>query len=279
MPRIIINDELLRSLIANTLPTAKGEAPLFDKLVPFLDSAEAWVSNTFTGNKLFERICTYTFSTPLKRIVANLVMVEAMRRAIPALDIVLTPNGFATVGTQNLVTASKARVDRFVGSMLERRDEYIAELLALLPTTDEWIATRQAEFFGESLFPDFEVLQGLGVPNGSKWDKYLELRSGVIDLEASLAEEWFSFELLAELRFKRLTGTLAAREAFVVSAIRTQIINYLKAGSFNSRRLADIVNYIRQNPADFPAWHNSPVAELFSPPVFRNDKKANGYFF
>ena len=56
-------------------------------------------------------------------------------------------------------------------------------------------------------------------------------------------------------------------------------MGYLRSGSFNSRRLADIVNYIRLNPESFSEWHKSETAKLFAPPVFRNVKKASGYFF
>ena len=68
-------------------------------------------------------------------------------------------------------------------------------------------------------------------------------------------------------------------EAEAVRLIQAQIVAYLTAGSFNSRRLADIVNYIRQDEDEFPEWHHSATAELFSPPVFRNKKKSTGYFF
>lgn len=48
---------------------------------------------------------------------------------------------------------------------------------------------------------------------------------------------------------------------------------------FNLRAHADIVNYIRLNPESFSEWHKSETAKMFAPPVFRNEKKASGYFF
>lgn len=53
----------------------------------------------------------------------------------------------------------------------------------------------------------------------------------------------------------------------------------LRSGSFNSRRLVEIVNCIRQNERDFAEWHGSDVARQFAPPVFRNRKQSSGYFF
>ena len=113
----------------------------------------------------------------------------------------------------------------------------------------------------------------------TKWERYLELRSQVIDLEASLAEEWFSPELMSALRYENLRGDLTEKRSEIVRQVKAQVVGYLRSGSFNSRRLADIVNYIRLNPEFFSEWHQSETAKLFAPPVFRNEKKASGYFF
>ncbi|MCM1142595.1 MAG: hypothetical protein NC453_28830 [Muribaculum sp.] len=279
MPKLITTDEQLRALIPNQLVTVKGETPLFDKLVTFLDIAEACVIETFTSESTFNTICGYTDGNSIKQLTARLVVADAMRRAIPSLDVVLTPNGFATVGTQNLVSASKMRVDRLVGSMLTHRDECIAALLPALVGASKWLASAQADFFGSTLFPDLGIVDAVGGATGSKWEKYIELRSQIIDLEASLAEEWFSPELMSALRSEYLRSNLTEKRKLVVRQIQAQIVGYLRGGSFNSRRLADIVNVIRQHPEKFPEWHESATAALFAPPVFRNDKKSSGYFF
>ena len=204
-----------------------------------------------------------------------------MRRAIPSLDLVLTPNGFATVGTQNLVAASKMRVDRLIGSMLTHRDDCIAALLPELPGASRWLNSDQAAFFGATLFPTFEIVNQCPVSNSQSlnWERYLELRPQILDLEASLAEEWFSPEMMSALRAENLRGDLPPVRHDVVRQIKAQLIAYLHKGSFNSRRLADIVNIIRHRPSDFPEWHSSDTARLFTPPTFRNRKEASGYFF
>lgn len=281
MAKIINSNEELRLLIPNQLITIKGETPLFDKLAPFLDLAEAWVKETFTSEPTYNTICGYTDSNPIRIATARLVVADAMRRAIPSLDLVLTPNGFATVGTQNLVAASKMRVDRLVGSMLTHRDDCIAALLPELPGASRWLNSGQASFFGATLFPTLEIVSQFPISNSqsSKWERYLELRPQIIDLEASLAEEWLSPELMSALRAENLRGDLPPVRHDVVRQIKAQLIAYLQKGSFNSRRLADIVNIIRHRPTDFPEWHSSDTARLFTPPTFRNRKEAPGYFF
>lgn len=277
--KLITTEAQLRAHIPNIIATVKGETPFIERLAHFLDLAEDWVKTTFTSESTYNTICGYTDSNNIKILCSRLVVADALRRAIPSLDIVLTPNGFGVVSTQNLAPASKPRVDRLVGSMLSHRDDCIAALLPELVGASQWLKSKQADFFGATLFPDLGIVDAVGGATGSKWEKYLELRSKVIDLEASFAEEWLSPELTSALRSENLRGDLTPKRREVVRQVKAQIVGYLTAGTFSTRRLADIVNYIRQRPDDFPEWHHSATAELFSPPVFRNKKKSTGYFF
>ena len=276
---LITTDEQLRSHLPNVIASVKGETPFIERLALFLDLAEDWVVNTFTSVSTFNTICGYTDSNNIKILCSRLVVADALRRAIPSLDIVLTPNGFAVVNTSNLAPASKPRVDRLVGSMLSHRDDCIAALLPELVGASKWLTSSQADFFGATLFPDLDIVDAVGGATGSKWEKYLELRPQVIDLEASLAEEWLSPGLMSALRSENLRGDLTEKRSVIVRQVKAQILGYLKSGSFSSRRLADIVNYIRLNEESFKEWHRSETAKLFAPPVFRNEKKAKGYWF
>lgn len=82
---------------------------------------------------------------------------------------------------------------------------------------------------------------------------------------------------MSALRAENLRSDLTEKRGMVVRQVKAQLVGYLRVGSFNSRRLADIVNYIRQSETDFVEWHQSATAALFAPPVFRNDKKAKGF--
>ena len=277
--RLITSEEQLRQHLPNIVQTVKGETPFIDRISTFIELAEDWVKTTFTSESTFNTICGYADNNIIKTQTARLVVADALRRAIPSLDIVLTPNGFGIVNSSNIAPASKPRVDRLVGSMLSHRDDCIAALLPELVGASKWLSSSQAEYFGSTLFPTMDIVDAIGGASGSKWDKYQELHPQLYDLEASLAEEWFSPELMAQLRSENLRGTLTPQHKSVVLGLQSQIVAYLKGGTFNSRRLADIVNYIRQRSDYFPEWHSSETAKLFAPPVFRNVKKSAGYFF
>lgn len=268
MQLIINNDTELRRYIPNVMREVKGEVPLFDKLLPFLEMAQLWFCRYFAPAEMLDRI----------PYAAGIIAIEAYRLAIPQLDLVLTPNGFATVVTQNLSPASRMRVDRLIEGLMTERDKAVDLLLPILPSVEGWTDTLQGQWFGASLFPTLDVVTQSGVTE-RLWEKYLEQRPQLIDLEASLSEEWLSPELMSALRSENLRSDLTPKRSEIVRQVKSQIVGYLKVGSFNSRRLADIVNFIRLNENDFEEWHNSETAKLFAPPVFRNEKKASGYFF
>lgn len=278
MAKLITTDAQLRAHIPNIIASVKGETPLIERLSLFLDLAEDWVKTTFTSESTFNTICGYTDNNNIKILCSRLVVVDALRRAIPSLDIVLTPNGFAVVNTSNLAPASKPRVDRLVGSMLAHRDDCIAALLPELVGASRWLTSSQASFFGETLFPDLAITDQVK-GTGSKWEHYLALRPKILDIEASLAEEFFSPELMARLRNEVLRRTHTADLARVINAIRGQVVDLLNGGTIRMRDMIDVVNHIRCNPDLFPEWHTSETAKLFSPPIFTNLKTNKGYWF
>ena len=278
MAKLINNDDTLRQYLPNVFATVKGEASLFDKVKVDIDLAENWVIETFTSSKTFNTICGYVEDNPIRIITAKLIASEALRRAIPSLDLVLTPNGFGVVSNHNVAPASKVRVDRLIGSLADYRDDCIANLLPLLSRESDWLGSVQASFFGVTMFPDLAITDQVK-GTGSKWERYLSLRPNILDIEASLAEEFFSPELMARLRNEVLRKTHTADLARVINAIRGQVVDLLNGGSIRMRDMIDVVNHIRCYPDLFPEWHASETAKLFAPPIFKNKKEARGYFF
>ena len=278
MAKLINNDDTLRQYMPNVFATVKGEVSLFDKVKVDIDIAENWVIETFVSTKTFNTICGYAEDNPIRIITAKLIASEALRRAIPSLDLVLTPNGFGVVSNQNVAPASKERVDRLIGSLADYRDECIGNLLPALVGASQWLASSQASFFGETLFPDIAITEQVK-GTGSKWERYLSLRPKILDIETSLAEEFFSPELMVRLRNEMLRKTHTADLARVINAIRGQVVDLLNGGSIRMRDMIDVVNHIRCNPDLFPEWHDSETAKLYAPPIFTNLKTNKGYWF
>lgn len=278
MAKLITNDDTLRQYLPNVFATVKGEVSLFDKVKVDINLAENWVIETFVSTNTFNTICGYAEDNPIKIITAKLIATEALSWAIPSLDLVLTPNGFGVVSTQNIAPASKERVDRLIGSLADYRDECIGNILPALGGESQWLTSSQALFFGETLFPDLAITDQVK-GTGSKWERYLALRPKILDIEASLAEEFFSPELMVRLRNEVLRKTHTADLARVINAIRGQVVDLLNGGLIRMRDMIDVVNHIRCYPDLFPEWHASETAKLFSPPIFTNLKTNKGYWF
>lgn len=276
--KIITDNTSLMRFVPNSIAPVKGETSLFDKISIHLQLSEQWVCDTFTSESTLTRIASYTDSNMLKHYIGQIIVAEALHRAVPSLDLVMTPNGFGIVSNNTITPASKQRVDRLLGNLIELRDDAIKNALLLLPEAHAWADSRQSQFFGATLFPNINLATLCGV-NSNRWTKFLELRSRVIGIEQSLADEYFSPELMMKLQWESLYNQLDPFHLKVVQIIRSQIVDVLLDRPINGTRMRDCVNYIRSNPLRFLEWQNSETAKLFSPPKFENDKKAKGYFF
>ena len=275
---LINNDQQLRELIPNVFASVKGETPLFDKIFPFIAFAERWLIGDFSSQDVFNIIAAESDDTITKITVKRIIVCEALRNAVPSLDIVLTPNGFGVVSTQNIAPASKDRVERLVASLASQRDDLIESFIPMLAEFPQWAVSNQYRFFSATLFPNISLASLCGF-NSYRWEKYLELRHLAIDIEASLAEEFFSPELMEQLRSYVITNSVPDYAAPLLRGIRAQVVSVLRGEPISIRRMVDLVNYIRKNPDNFPAWHNSDTAKLFSPPKFNNNKDSKGYWF
>ena len=278
MATLITNDQQLRELIPNVFSNVKGETSLFDKVTPFLSSAEQWLINNFCSLKTFNVICGYTDDNPTKTTAQRIVVCEALRNAVPSLDLVLTPNGFGVVSNQNIAPASKERVARLVNSLAEQRDELLELFIPMLVGASKWKESAQYGFFSASLFPNIDLASLCGF-TANRWEKYVELRPKAIDIENSLAEEFISSELMNKFRLAVIGGTLSSVAEPVVRGIKAQVVDVLLGKPISTRRMMYLVNIIRNDENSFPEWHNSATAKLFAPPIFKNAKKSAGYFF
>ncbi len=278
MATLITNDQQLRELIPNVFSNVKGETSLFDKVAPFLASAEQWLINNFCSLKTFNVICGYTDDNPTKTTAQRIVVCEALRNAVPSLDLVLTPNGFGVVNNQNIAPASKERVAHLVNSLAEQRDELLELFIPMLVGASKWKESAQYGFFSASLFPNIDLASLCGF-TANRWEKYVELRTKAIDIENSLAEEFISPELMDKFRLAVIGGTLSSDAEPVVRGIKAQVVDVLLGKPISTCRMMYLVNIIRNDINSFPEWHNSATAKLFTPPVFKNNKKSSGYFF
>ena len=281
--RLITNDEQLRRYLPNAFATARGETPFFDRVLPWLETAERWLFSQFVGDGYADTFLTLDPDEPVRVTAACVVVHEAMMRAVPSLDLVLTPNGFGIVSNQNVAPASRDRVARLIASLEASRDDCIEQLVAYLFRITEWYGTTIRHWFTATLFPFIDLANLCGFTD-HRWANYLGLRSKAIDVEQRLAEEYISPEQLAVFRSEVMTMlsdlTVATSHHFrIIEQLRHAVVAVLQGNQVPVQSLRDIVDFMRKNETSFPHFRNSATYKLFKPPVFENKKQANGYWF
>lgn len=281
--KLITTDEQLRLLIPNVLATAEGEPTLIEKLYPFLETAEQWAIDNFIPEVIFEEIAeddgfgpNERFRYPLEKLVAC----QAYMTAIPSLDLVLTPNGFGIVSNQNIVPASRERVDALMNSLESQRDSAIEALILRLSSRTDWQQSAQGKYFGATMFPLLNLCRRLAIREHI-WDSYQQLHERLIKIENVLADTYFSQEQMLVFRSLVITqySTSKPIEERVIRSLQAYELQLLTDIQVHPQCYYDLVTIIRERPDDFPAWHASPVADLYTPKIFQNKKNSSAYWF
>lgn len=147
---IISNDFELRRFIPNVMSTVEGEGSLYEKIEPNMGLVEASLSDIFIGPEMLAN--PRSMPEALRNAASVYVANEAFRMAVPSLDLVLTPNGFGIVNNQNVVPASKERIERLMFSLAQMRDKAVSTMVIALADIDGYAETPQGEWFSSSLF-------------------------------------------------------------------------------------------------------------------------------
>ena len=284
--RLIHTNDQLYSLLPNIMTVVKGERPVIDKIVPFIDASEKWLIDNFCPKEIFDDIADRPDPSTAKVTMARIVAFDAFRSAIPHLDIILTPNGFGIVNNSNIAPASKERVERLINSLLDNRDNEIESLLSLLPKETGWTSSDQGRFFASTMFPNIDVTTRLPKVSCGRWEQYLTVRETLQVMEDFFARQYLSKPLLQVFRDEVQTGAyrspLHIHACNIIRAIEIRCLRTpdpTSAMHFEHYYLTDIVNSIKQNPDDFAEWHASETAKLYEPAIFENKKCDKGYWF
>ena len=281
--KLITTDEQLRLLLPNVLATAEGEPTLIEKLYPFLETAEQWAIDSFLPESLFDEIAASDSFGPGERLLfplEKLVACHAYMTAIPSLDLVLTPNGFGIVSNQTIAPASRERVSALILSIESQRDTAIEALVLRLSSNQAWQESDAGKYFSTTLFPSLNLCHRLAIREHI-WESYQQLHARLIRIETVLADTYFSHAQMQSFRQTVLTQFRNATplEEQVIKSLQSYELQLLTDTQVHPQCYYDLVNIIRQHPTEFPAWHSSDVAQLYTPKIFQNKKNSSAYWF
>ena len=284
MAMLINDNDTLKKYVPNTLKAVAGELSLFDKIQYHLLQAEQWLTDTFVSSDTMSRIRTYSDNTPLLHYCRIITAAEAMLHAVLQLDLILTPNGFGIVSNQNVIPASKERIERLLLSLEKQRDDALAVILTMLPDAHHWTASEQFNYFAATMFPTLDIVHQLGFADHI-WLRYQDTRAKLLAIEHRLETEFFSPELMDMLRtanaLNRWDMTLdTAQYKRMYQRISAIEFSILRIGEYPIPSIIDIVNSIRLAKGNvFAEWKQSDTAKLFEDHGYKNKKESGGYFF
>lgn len=129
------NDDL-KQYVCNVIGEVEGEVNLIDKLRVELARVQEYLQNSVIE---YDRELSETEIILMRMIVSY----QAMANCIPALDVVLTPNGYGIVSTSNIAPASKERVERLIKAYEHGALEALYNLVAILRHSRDWWEVHQ----------------------------------------------------------------------------------------------------------------------------------------
>ena len=263
---IIETDSQLRQYIPNALVTVSGEQSLFEKLTPDLQLSELWLNRHIVSEDLQSRVEFYQ--------LAKVLATDAFLRAVPHLDLVLTPNGFGIVSNNTIAPASRDRVDRLIVSLEQNRDFALDQLLHQLLQIEDWRTTAQGRYFLQTLFQTpFSIPADLRKQHA--FDYFQQSHAQIVLIEQELADKFISDPVYQRLR-SDIDNPDFANIIVPLQAIELQL---LTGKPLPYKQLIALVDYIRTHEGIFPEWQTSSTAELYKPNSFQNKKSAAGYWW
>lgn len=276
---LIPDNNTFRQFVPNTMAPAMGETPLYSKIRSFLVSAENWFCNNFIPRDILKRIVQEATdeNDPLYFLPRRIVVLKAWAAAVPSIDVVVGPTGVGVTETSSLKPASKAKIDNLLSATNNELDANIEALVNIIYRVPDWLNCNTAERFRTSLFPDFQILDVLGVDR-ERYKNWLVYTSRAANIERRIARESISIPVMSRLRSRLLARLATGVELEVAKLIQYAVVEELRSGIEQKAPVEDAVNIIRQDKVNFPEWDHTDTADRFKAPAFRNHKHSSGYF-
>ena len=262
----------------------------FNNVRPYLEAATA---------DLHERFAPGDHLDDVKDAAEAFVCYSASYEAIPALDLIATPNGFAVVNNQNLAPASKERVAALRESYRQSKSRYVSALIVLLTRFPDYVLP--AALASLPLIPTASHCRDLGIyTKGVSFfgeEEYAKVRPHLVEAEHRLAgliseeqvEHLRSMQWIYENRTFRLDVTdLNAAEMRLLQLCReyltAEVVSKMESVDTLGRKslrtnAAVIIDYVTRHEYELPIYAASSVAEANRTKPYENQANDPTFFF
>lgn len=262
----------------------------YNNVRPYIEAATA---------ELHERFAPGAHLDDVKDAAEAFVCYSASYEAIPALDLIATPNGFAVVSNQNLAPASKERVAALREAYRQSKSRYTSGLIVLLTRIPDYVLP--AALASLPLLPTASKCRDFGIyAKGVSFfgeEEYAKVRPHLVESEHRLAgliseeqvEHLRSIQWIFENRTFRLDVTdLNAAEMPLLQLCReylvAEVVSHMESVDTLGRKslrtnAAVIIDYVTRHEYELPIYAASSVAEANRTKPYENQANDPTFFF
>jgi hypothetical protein len=252
-----------------------------EPLRAFIEEAEEWISDKLLGPELHTLIAGMEEMNDLKRNTQAVICLRAYQTAIPFLDLVQTPAGFAVVSNSNQAPASRERVERLLAFVARRLtnllDKVISTIHSLPQYRETWKKAHAFTFRTEILFLTTAELQNYAGKKDAIYTDLDDCHPLIIRKQAEI-EKHISRDFLKQLLQKRANNDLSGFEHNIFIALQT-IAGLMMRQEEHYSLLEKLMNTLQENPDDCQAYMHSPQYRLKISQKYENKKNDPTFFF
>ena len=265
-----------------SIPTATGTK--WDAIESFVTSADFEIKTMLIGSDLYNYIAALTGTTALKTTLQNLIAFTAYSKAIPFVDLIQTPTGFAVVNNTNHAPASKERVERLLKwcdkEIDKNTDLLIMQVVDTAQALTEWKKFKRFNNFTNCLFLTGIDFAGYAkTENGSRAD-FLKVKGTLLAIQKNDLSEALSANYVAELVTQNRNNTLTEKNLFVVESCKLVMAKYVEKEEHEAEELlTQIVVMMEKTLTDYPAYSASAEYALKNMPTYQNKATDSTFFF
>jgi hypothetical protein len=236
------------------VPTAAGSD--LTELQPFIDEAEQWFQDDWFGTDLYNYISGLPYDNSLNREATLAICLRTYEQAIPFLDVIQTPNGFAVVSNSNQAPASKERAERLIGHVVRRLSEALDRVVSLAmdepAALPEWKKSGVFALRASIVFFRTSELRNYSSNPAATYHDLDACRPALLQHQAVLAKQ-LSVAYLSELLGKRGDNNLSDFEKTVFYSCQT-VIGLMMQQKEYYPLVENLLNFLASCPDNCPTY-------------------------
>lgn len=265
---IITDIETLKKYIP-TIAIGIDDINAFGRYQNYLQDAERWLRREITGRAILE-IASSTDPEPEDELVTlcqAVVAHKAYLDAIPMLDLVETPNGFAVHGDGTLAPASAVRVESLKKGIAAKLDDCVEDLIDYLEENeeyhDDWKGSPSYSLVNDNYILSLRQFRKYAPFEGNRLE-FIKARPNLTRARMQLIEPVISEELSLEVIEELRDGELSETNKKIIEDLRFALAGFATGDTrMAESSLARVRKKLIANPEGYPAFMESAQYEAY----------------